>query len=176
MIEANIKKVSFEQSIYYTFIDIPKNILEISESITLKEYEIHINNYSSLEEKDKEKGKKIVNFLSENVLAIIKKNNYNKFEVTKWWVQKYHRNHFHDLHIHGTENDCFSLILYLDCTDKSSCINFYQPLHPYVDIEPISFKPQKGLMIVFPSFMPHAVLPNDDLKRSIFSLNMKCYR
>ena len=36
-----------------------------------------------------------------------------KFNLRNWWIQKYKKENYHDLHIHGTLPSWFSFILYL---------------------------------------------------------------
>ena len=175
MEEDNIKKISFEQSIYYTQINIPNNILVLSKSIELTKDNINYNNYHTVKKEDLIKGEELIKFLNDPIINLINKYNYKKFNITKWWLQKYEKNQYHDLHMHGTEKDWYSIILYLDCTKDSSCVNFYSPLYPYVINQSISFKPEKGLLIIFPSYLPHCVPPNNDLQRFIFSANIVCY-
>lgn len=174
---SEIKIESFKHKILSFKINLNEKLLEILNSVDLTHYGMNSNNFFNLSEKDKIKETEIFKILSIDFFKILKELNYSRFSILKWWVQKYSENQYHDLHTHGLEPDLYSFVLYLDCTENSSSIIFYPPLYPYFLSEnPIRHKPEKGLFIFFPSYLPHTVEINKDKSRFILSGNVKCYR
>jgi hypothetical protein len=169
----NIKFKEFSDKIYYSNIEVNKNLLDLLHEVKLENFEYNSNNYYN--NYDLHLTEKIFSSLKETIFEYLKILNLKKFEVIKWWLQKYKKNQFHDLHTHGTEKNYFSFILYLDCSEKSSVVNFFNALYPYIFNQKISFKPEKNLFVFFPSFIPHSVDLNTDEKRFILSANLKCY-
>tara|TARA_R100000995_G_scaffold43438_1_gene20299 strand:+ start:1363 stop:1869 length:507 start_codon:yes stop_codon:yes gene_type:complete len=113
-----------------------------------------------------------INDLKETLENIFDKLN---LKVLHAWVQGYGEDNFHDCHTHA---ECmYSCVLYLDCSDKSSKTVFYHPTHPHsvmyhVKKTNIQIKPKIGKLVIFPSYLPHVVLPNKDKKRLVLSANL----
>jgi hypothetical protein len=161
---------NFTQSIYSKKIEISKEMIDILNSIKLEQKD---NNLTSYHIKNNiNDSEKIFSYLNNEFLYLSKILKVKNFVIKKWWVQKYNKGDWHILHTHGTLKNSLSFVLYLDCSEDSSEIVFFGPGYPLIEYEPISFKPEKGLLIIFPSHLPHAVLPNQDYKRFILSGNM----
>lgn len=162
--------INFTQSIYFNKIEINEDMVNILKNIKLEKKDNNLTSYYL--ENDPDISNKIFNYLANDFAKLNKIIKSNKFVINKWWVQKYNKGDWHILHTHGTIKNSLSFVLYLDCTENSSEVLFFGPGHPTIEYEPIKFKPEKGLLIVFPSYLPHTVLPNDDYKRFILSGNM----
>lgn len=96
-------------------------------------------------------------------------------KVLHAWVQGYGEDNFHDCHTHP---ECmYSCVLYLNCSNESSNTIFYHPTHPHssmyhIEKTSIKIKPKIGKLVIFPSYLPHTVLPNKDKKRLVLSANL----
>ena len=102
------------------------------------------------------------------------------FNLSNSWVSIYGKGHFVPEHIHPLAH--LSVVFYAAATEGTGEIVFKNPAYSayamnYVadtaifnDEMPI--QPQKGMMIVFPSFIPHFTKSHEaDAKRVIFSTN-----
>jgi hypothetical protein len=163
-----IKTLKFEQKIYLTKVKLSKEDIKLFKDIELIEYEKNANNF--FENVDEDKKPDIYNIIQEPIEEILKGHS---FSLTKWWVQKYVKGNYHEMHTHGADPFRRSFILYVDCTKESSPVNFYGPGHPLIHTDPIQVKPVKGMLILFPSFLPHEVLNNNDDERLILSGNIE---
>lgn len=100
------------------------------------------------------------------------------------WCHITHDYGYHDMHIHG--NSSWSGIYYLDAAqsslpDRNGVNRFYRPWHSnYVDAgtawatkdTTIDVNPQDGMLVIFPSWIPHAALAyRGDQSRYILSFN-----
>ena len=139
-----IKTLSFEQKIYLTNIKLSKKDIKLFKDIDLIEYEKNANNF--FDNADKDKKSDMYNIIQEPI---------------------------HEMHTHGADPFRRSFILYINCTKDSSPVNFFGPGHPLIYSDPIQVKPEPGLLILFPSYLPHEVLPNNDDKRLILSGNIE---
>jgi hypothetical protein len=170
------KEINFKIDILYSKINIKEELMSILNKIELTYNGSQLTNFYS----------RNLSFHLSNDIFLLLKQEFNylcgklngiSLNITDWWLQRYSKGHFHNLHTHGADNNRFSFIIYLDCSENSSEIQFYGPNYPLVHYEPIKIKPEKGLFVIFPSHLPHCVLPNNDDKRFIlsgnFSLNIK---
>ena len=164
-----IKTLKFEQKIFLTKINLVKENIEMFKKMKLLKYERNFNNFFKKTYEDENKKSDIYNLIQEPIEKIIK----TKFALHEWWVQKYVKGNYHEMHTHGADPFRRSFILYVDCTKKSSAVNFYGPGHPLIHTDPIQVKPVKGMLILFPSFLPHEVLNNNDDERLILSGNIE---
>lgn len=162
--------IKFNSEVYLKKITLDKKLLNTLEKTKLTKYEINQNNYFD-EHVDAVKTKMIGSFLKEHIYGILKKN----FIIRKWWIQKYEKEDFHDLHIHGNKHNWFSFILYLKATSKSSKTTFYGPAHPLITWDGVDVQPEPGLFVLFPSYIPHVVGYNKDKQRLILSGNIECF-
>ena len=103
---------------------------------------------------------------------------YKKLE--KFWIQDYQTSHSHGLHCHPLST--ISGTYYIRANSYSGNLKFHNP-NPYMDMEvPLNpniqqtyynIKPKKGLLVLFPSWLKHEILPsfNKDVIRTSFSFN-----
>ena len=162
--------INFTQSIYFNKIKINEDMVNILRNIKLDKKDNNLTSFYN--ENDTALSMQIFTYLAEEFSKLNKIIKSDTFRISKWWVQKYNKGDWHILHTHGTIKNSLSFVLYLDCTENSSEIWFFGPGHPTIEYDPIKFKPEKGLLIVFPSYLPHTVLPNEDYKRFILSGNI----
>jgi len=163
------KNLKFETTINTAVIKLDKKFLSLFKDMDLQPNQNNKNNFFKKSFSDTIKTHKIYDYLKKPITNILKVD----FKLDLWWVQKYEKEDYHELHTHGASNKLKSFVLYLNCTDKSSEIIFYQPGYPLIhDLKPIHVKPKKGLLILFPSYIPHEVLKNKDNERLILSGNI----
>jgi uncharacterized protein (TIGR02466 family) len=102
------------------------------------------------------------------------------FDIGNSWSTIYGKGHYVPEHIHPNAN--LSCVFYGDATEGTGEIIFKNPMYPtysmnYEDgfglfTDSFYVGPRKGMMIIFPSFVPHYTSPHDDDKeRIIFSCN-----
>lgn len=103
------------------------------------------------------------------------------FDIGNSWSTIYGKGHYVPEHIHPNAN--LSCVFYGDATEGTGEIVFKNPMYPiygmnYEDgyglfTDSFFVGPRKGMMIIFPSFVPHYTVPHDDDKeRIIFSCNV----
>lgn len=103
------------------------------------------------------------------------------FSIGNSWSTIYGKSHYVPEHIHPNAN--LSCVFYGDATEGTGEIVFKNPMYPiygmnYEDgfglfTDSFYVGPRKGMMIIFPSFVPHYTVPHDDDKeRIIFSCNV----
>ena len=93
------------------------------------------------------------------------------FNISDCWVQKY-KNKKHCLHVHGTDNSKLSFVWYVNASNKSSPILFYNPGFPYNDFWAKEIYPKKNKFLMFNSYIPHEVAYNEDNDRMVLSGNI----
>jgi hypothetical protein len=92
-----------------------------------------------------------------------------EIKITDNWVIGYSKNDYQGEHSHGNNDFSISGIIYTKVPLKSSSIQFYTP-NPYsthmcaVNTHCITFQPLEGMLLLFPSFLRHSVLPNKELQ------------
>lgn len=102
------------------------------------------------------------------------------FDIGNSWCTIYGKGHYVPEHIHPNAN--LSCVFYGDATEGTGEIVFKNPMYPsyamnYEDgyglfTDSFYVAPRKGMMVIFPSFVPHYTTPHDDEKeRIIFSCN-----
>ena len=100
----------------------------------------------------------------------------------EYWIQDYQNNDYHKLHSHAYSS--ISGTYYIRANENAGDLQFHNPNpyfsytlsknpypHLYYDI-----KPQKGLLVLFPSWLMHEILPStnpDNCIRTSFSFNFK---
>jgi hypothetical protein len=126
-----------------------KNILQKEE---LKEFKNHVDTH--------------INIFVRNVL------NKNNFTCESSWFQIYEVDSFHPIHIHGVCENEWSLIYYMNATEKSSDTYIYLPGYPYNPGQRKKIKSEINKFVFFPSYLPHEVQPNKDNERVILSANI----
>jgi len=105
-----------------------------------------------------------------------------KFELTNIWINKNKKNEFNLPHVHPDSH--FSGVYYLEvCKDYGEIIFFRDgslnqiDLHFFIDSKDFNdsytIKPQKGMLIIFPSSLRHMVAPHfEDIERISVSFNI----
>jgi len=166
-----VEHIKFESTIYLKTIPLEKNFLTMLENSNLKKYEQNSNNFFNKDFHDQAKTQSVYNYIEPYIKEILNR----KFKLDTWWVQKYGEQDYHDLHTHGSEQNWFSFILYLKVTADSSKTIFYGPAHPLINWQGKEVKPKPGLLVLFPSYIPHSVGYNKDTERLILSGNIKCF-
>jgi len=174
----------FSIPIYISFID--KVIADEIE-------ELVIPRLSYLEEKGNVRtdyfSKKIVNPNEVNNLfknidnEVIKYTSKTGMKVTKniqFWIQDYSYKEAHGRHVHGSE--LLSGVYYIRAENNPGNIRFFNP-NPYPEVYQYTIptdnilryevKPQKGMVILFPSWLSHEVLSskNKNCIRTCLSFN-----
>lgn len=128
-------------------------------------------------EKDKKKSlKQFKEFLSLNFvqkdLAEVSKLGFSNMQGI--WYQKYQRGQYHGIHNHGPVG--WSGIFYAKFNaQEHSGTEFYAPFSlPTGEMCKTQISVKEGDMIIFPSYLPHQVLPVDsDEERAIIAFNIK---
>ena len=100
---------------------------------------------------------------------------YNDFEITTSWFIKTNPEQYSQIHVH--RNSFYSGVYYFDEYEEgSSPILFENPLkqHPDYYIRPKNYNilngttwkiwPEKNLLLLFPSYLPHNVMKNESNK------------
>ena len=149
--------------------------------ILFREYN-NANNYLRVREKDKPFYETLFRFLRPSFLKIVQELGYKDYNIKEYWQQKYHKGDFHDLHCHSVDRPEFSFVYFINASSRSSPTKFFLPGYPYIKIEnqgalqhTIKIEAKIGRLIVFNSFIPHAVDPNKDNDREIIYGNMAYY-
>jgi len=84
------------------------------------------------------------------------------------WLIGYNKNDYQGEHNHGYENNYISGVMYIRTPKDSSPIVFLNP-NPFVshicvrEFESVHYVPSEGMILIFPSFLKHKVLPNKDI-------------
>ncbi len=167
--KSNFEIVKFEAAIYIKETVLNKNLISSLESVKLKQYTLNENNFFDKETKNKDNTDLVYKYIEPHIHQIIN----SRFKLNDWWIQRYKKENYHDLHTHGHEHNKLSFILYLKATSKSSNTIFYGPGHPLINWQGYEVKPKPGLLILFPSYIPHSVGYNKDNKRLILSGNIE---
>jgi len=164
-----LETLKFESNIYLKQIILTDKFLSALEDVKLTKYNDNQNNYGG--EIDRAKSALVGAYLQPHIHGILKRD----FALNRWWIQKYEKDNFHDLHTHGSgDMGLYSFILYLKATSKSAKTRFYGPGFPLVNWDRKEVQPKPGLFILFPSYIPHSVGYNKDTKRLILSGNIAC--
>jgi hypothetical protein len=109
-------------------------------------------------------------------------SNIRYHRLDNFWVQDYQPNHFHEPHLHP--GSTISGTYYIRANTHAGKLLFHNPNpHSYMEIPLVkpsnntkfSIKPQKGLLVLFPSWLQHEILPSPekDVIRTSFSFNYK---
>lgn len=104
----------------------------------------------------------------------------HEFYIQNSWASIYGNGHYIPEHVHSFSH--LSMCFYADATEGTGEIVFRNPAygvygmifdqHCMLFNDQFRVQPQKGMMIIFPSFMPHYTRPHeDDKERIIFSSN-----
>jgi hypothetical protein len=155
------------------YISIDNKTLNIFKKINLNKFKNLSTNYFN-SKPGKLVTQKLISLLENTFSKVLKEFNYKEIHLMNFWFQKYKENNFHDLHTHLGSGADLSFILYLDCTKNSSNTLFYFCGYPYTNnSQSLSIKPEKGVCLIFPSYLPHLVEANKDTTRYIVAGNLK---
>lgn len=102
------------------------------------------------------------------------------FKLLNSWSSIYGKGHYIPEHIHSHSH--FSIVFYADASEGTGEIIFRNPMYPLYGMmftgtqgffnDNLEVQPEKGMMIIFPSFVPHYTKRHmDDKERIIFSCN-----
>lgn len=99
----------------------------------------------------------------------------------KYWIQNYSNNDYHQPHSHSKHD--ISGVYYVQADKNSGPIIFNNP-NPYIigynsfinpkiekDQQYLEVKPQPGLLILFPSYLVHQVVPSQNSIRTVIAFN-----
>ena len=169
-----MKKFEFKQTLFMKKIDIDQKLIDEIENIKMVRYGTSKNNFNRLDEKTKEKAPFFFSYLKPFIDEICKELNKKEFLIRTFWFQDYSEDSDKiGMHVHqcGNVNE-YSFVFYLKCTEASAPTLFYAPGHPYTTSEVYTLKPEEGLCVFFPGYLPHESLPNFDKVRFIMSGNV----
>ncbi len=165
----NFKTIHFNSAIHLKETVLDKELVSLLESIKLKKNSMNETDFFDRDSNYQSNTSLVYKYVEPLIHEIIN----CKFNLRNWWIQKYKKENYHDLHIHGTLPSWFSFILYLKATPKSAKTYFFGPGHPMIPWERFEVQPKPGLFILFPSYIPHSVGYNKDTKRLILSGNIE---
>jgi hypothetical protein len=177
----------FSTPIYTHFI--PQNIADKMEEIIVPrlsnlEFEDGVNTDFFKNEKivsDKEI-KPFLDYINSIVYIYSQESNIKYCKLGNFWIQDYQTSHSHGLHCHPQST--ISGTYYIRTNSHSGNLKFQNP-NPHIDMEvPLNpqiqqtyynIKPKKGLLVLFPSWLKHEILPssNKDVIRTSLSFNYK---
>lgn len=105
------------------------------------------------------------------------------FKLDNVWVNINDRGNYNQRHVHPTS--CFSGTIYLQVDNDTGKIKFFNDFwmikHYPANLENsnlfcqnVTYTPRNGMMLIFPSWIPHEVTPsNSDLTRISISFNIR---
>ena len=159
----------------------PALLMRLKKIILFRDYN-NQNNFLRVREKDKPYYDTLFRFLRPSFLKLVKGAGYKDYNIKEYWQQKYGKGDFHDLHCHSVDKPEFSFVYFINASSDSSPTKFFLPGYPYIKVENqgtlqhiIKIDAKIGRLIIFNSFIPHAVDPNKDDEREIISGNMAYY-
>ena len=121
-----------------------------------------------------------LDYLNSMVYIYSQESNIRYKKLLNFWIQNYQANQSHSLHCHSAST--ISGTYYIRANQYAGKLLFHNP-NPHIDMEiplkttlsttQFSIKPQKGLLVLFPSWLKHEILPsfNKDVIRTSFSFN-----
>jgi hypothetical protein len=164
-----MKHIGFIQNLFEFNIDVKPNYNKFVKNIKLDKDKDNNNNFYNQNE---EFTKKTNQVLSSHISRVSKFLGFDNYFIRNCWIQKYHENDLHSLHIHSKGLQEYSFIYYIDSTKNSSPTYFYNLGYPYIELSHHKVIPEKGKLIVFLGCIPHEVRNNKDKKRLIVSGNI----
>ena len=159
-------KHSFTYSVIEEFIPIDEHTKKEIKKIKLDKYPMNYNNFYSHTGKEK-----LQNLILMKLNTVFKKH---ELKLVNCWIQKYMKNHYHDLHTHSSgDRKVKSFVWFIEGTEGSSPLCFYDVGYPLINTEQIlKIKFMPGILLIFPGFLPHAVPLNKSNNRLIVSGNV----
>ena len=161
--------------LYNGFVDLKnKNILKNFNGTSLLSYSTNIK--SVLEYLDlKHITEKIRLYCNDYLINCGVK--FNGVEICEDWLIGYNKGEYQGEHNHGYDDRFISGIVYAKVPEGSSLIEFSTP-NPYFSHTCIRHSqitnctPEEGMIIIFPSFLKHKVLPNFNLSEGSLRLGI----
>ena len=158
-------KHSFTYSVIEEFIPIDEHTKKEIKKIKLDKYPLNYNNFYTHTGKEK-----LQNLILMKLNTVFKKH---ALKLVNCWIQKYMKNHYHDLHTHFGSIKEKSFVWFIEGAEGSSPICFYDVGYPLINTEQIlKIKFMPGILLIFPGFLPHAVPLNKSNNRLIVSGNV----
>lgn len=111
--------------------------------------------------------------LEEFILGQAAQFSPKKYQLTESWVNYAKQHHYQGFHIH--EHDGISGVYYMQTNGQDGSIKFHAPC-PQFDrtTDAVTFAPQVGKIILFPSWLGHSVGANPTMHTRIsISFNLK---
>jgi hypothetical protein len=175
----------FPTPIYTHFV--PQNIADRMEEIITPrlpdlEFDTNVNTDFFKKEQivlDKEI-KPFLDYINSIVYIYSQESNIKYNKIGKFWIQDYLPNHSHGLHSHPMST--ISGTYYIRANEFAGNLIFHNP-NPHTNMTVsntnnrnqslFGVKPQKGLLVLFPSWLRHEILPSpkEDVIRTSFSFN-----
>jgi len=176
-------------------INIESNLADkVEDIITPKldqlEYNDHENNSSDFYKKNKILNENEVpylfDFINTNARLYAENTNMNASHMCNYWVQNYDTNQTHHQHTHP--HCSISGVYFIRSNENAGNLRFENP-NPYVKIvlwenvkkwngiSHYDITPKKGMLVLFPSYMTHQVLPSNssDVIRTSLAFNYRDY-
>ena len=125
------------------------------------------------------------NIIKQHAVAYCKKLNINQnnLQLSELWINISPKDGFQEYHTHNAFGQSFILsgTLYIQSNNNSGDLMLKNPILNFTNIFPdcnvtpdIRIPPLEGTIVLFPSFLPHCVLPNlSSQKRISISWNIK---
>jgi len=90
---------------------------------------------------------------------------FRNIEIEQNWLIGYNKNEYQGEHNHGYKDNHVSGVVYIRVPASSSPITFLSsnPFSDHIvvkDFESVNYIPTEGMILIFPSFLKHKVLPN----------------
>lgn len=191
--QSTIHKV-FSVPIFETqcFVSNQEQIVEDLKSSQFETDSIGTSEFASWRTKDDLHTLDLYNPFCQKLLAAVRSIMYNVYEyediepvITTMWANAVGRKG--SIHVHGHSNSMFAGVWYPDSVDiheqiKGGYIKFIDPIQTKYRIMPkikkqneynsgeIMIRPQKGMLLIFPSWFEHGTVPNpttDEIRYSI---------
>jgi uncharacterized protein (TIGR02466 family) len=118
--------------------------------------------------------------IDDKVLAYTKTSNFTTSDKVDYWIQNYQSNDYHRSHSHA--HSYISGVYYIRANKNAGSLRFTNP-NPYLyssvydipleDKMYYDIQPQKGLLVIFPSYLIHEVIPSKekDVERTSLAFN-----
>ena len=125
------------------------------------------------------------NIIKQHTIAYCNKLNFDPThtKLTELWINVSPKNGFQEYHTHNAFGQSFILsgALYIQSNNNSGDLMLKNPILNFTNIFPdcnitsdIRIPPLEGTIVLFPSFLPHCVLPNlNSQKRVSISWNIE---
>lgn len=118
---------------------------------------------------------KIIQYCNEYLIRC--KISFNRVVVENNWVIGYNKNEYQGEHCHGYFNNGISGVIYAKVPENSSSIEFITP-NPFLehicvaDNSSVKYNPREGMILIFPNFLKHKVMPNLNIPDNAIRLGL----